>query len=154
MLMSSGDRMRTPQPLYPKLRRQQDETAPQERAERHLAGTACILIVDGVEEEAKLEDYTARGFRVSCRKRPLVGTSVQIALPGCHAVDAVVRWALGNSASCLFQVPVNAELIRRAVDGAALPGAQLMKPGILLEAWRVELRSTYDRPLFGGWCSR
>jgi hypothetical protein len=111
--------MRTPQPLSPKLRRQQFDTAPQERAERYPASTACILIVDGVEEEAKLEDYTARGFRVSCRKRPLVGSRVQIVLPGCQAVDAVVRWALGNSAGCLFQIPVNATLIRRIVEGAA-----------------------------------
>jgi hypothetical protein len=104
--------MRIRQPSFPPRLRQHRDTAPAERAERTSVNIACILLVNGTEEQALLEDYTTRGFRVRCRKTLFVGSEISIVMPGCHPVQATVRWSLGGSTGCLFRVPVNSALIR------------------------------------------
>ena len=111
--------MRTKPPLYPPPRRQHRETEPTTRSERFCADVRCVLLVDGAEEQVFLENYTARGFRVRGARRLFVGSTVSIVLPGCHPVEAVVRWSLGSSTGCLFRIPVNASLIRSAVADEA-----------------------------------
>jgi hypothetical protein len=105
-----------------KLRQQQLDKGPmhfERKPVRTLCRQACILVVDGREESAVLLDYHGRGFQVSTSRPLLVGTRLSLVLPRCFPVEARVRWSLGGRAGCLFEHPVQEDLIRQAIERAS-----------------------------------
>jgi hypothetical protein len=77
-----------------------------------------VLRLEAGDEPAILLDYHDRGFQVSARRTLLVGTRLSLVLPNCLPVHAQVRWSLGGRAGCLFDNPVQEELVRVAIERA------------------------------------
>ncbi len=85
---------------------------------RRPCRVSCQLIVDGSVVNVLLDDYTNRGFRVRTRDRLPVGGDVELKLPNCMPVEAVVRWSLGGVAGCAFKRAVKPDLIELAIETA------------------------------------
>ena len=86
---------------------------------RNDCAIACAVVVPGFgEQPAVLRDYTRRGFQVECGRPLLVGSDIQLKLPGCDPVDAVVRWSVGRAAGCAFHRPVREELLAAVIEAA------------------------------------
>ena len=67
---------------------------------------------------AVLRDYHDRGFRVITEALLPVASPLKLVPPGCHPVDAKVRWSLCGQAGCLFDEPIKEELLTRALEFA------------------------------------
>lgn len=91
----------------------------QERPSRIPCAVACELLAGGIAGPVTLVDFNERGFQILSKRRLLIGTRVELAIPGCYPVDGFVRWSIGDRAGISFKWPVRLEIIAKAVEAAS-----------------------------------
>ena len=78
----------------------------------------CMVVTEAGTVEAVLEDFSYHGCKLSCGKGIIVGSSVEIQLPGCQPVIALVKWSIGGSSGCVFRPRLDEDRLRAALQAA------------------------------------
>jgi len=107
-----------PHPLQRQRQLEKGATQFQRDGDRNPCDVKCSLVLEHGAVEARLRDFSERGFRVSVPVALLVGSEAQLVLPNCMPVQAKVMWSLGGTAGCLFARPIKEHLMRMAIDAA------------------------------------
>ncbi len=94
------------------------ETPMHERSSRTDCAVSCRIGADGRTFPATLTDFNGRGFQLTCERMLMVGAHVELSIPGCVPVAAIVRWSLGGRAGCVFERPVRDDILAMAIDAA------------------------------------
>ena len=82
---------------------------------RHECDAGCVVEIDGIEAPAAFEDFSSFGFKVRCGRPLMVGSTIVLKLKGCEPVEAIVRWAIGGRAGCIFRRRVSEDRVREAL---------------------------------------
>ena len=56
-----------------------------------------------------MRDLSTRGFMAECDQWVEIGSTVSLAVPGIGAVEAQVRWQIGNRMGGMFLDPISLE---------------------------------------------
>ena len=90
----------------------------QERSSRAGCDVPCELTIERETLSVRMTDFHDRGLQLLCDRPLMVGTKVELVIPGCLPVSADVRWALGKRAGCICERPVRGDIIAAAVSAA------------------------------------
>ena len=77
--------------------------------------TAVVIqlrTAEGKVARARLVDYSRSGFGIESRAHVLIGSTIELDLPGAGWVKASVRWSLGNKSGGWFEEEIPAEAAR------------------------------------------
>ena len=85
---------------------------------RNSCAVKCTIVTDAGTTEAVLEDFSHHGCKVSCGKGIIVGSVIEVHLPGCQPVEALVKWSIGGSSGCVFRPRLDEDKLRTALGAA------------------------------------
>ena len=85
---------------------------------RNPCAVKCTIVTDAGTVEAVLEDFSHHGCKIRCGKGIIVGSWIELHLPGCQAVNALVKWSIGGTSGCVFRPRLDEDKLRCALEAA------------------------------------
>jgi hypothetical protein len=85
---------------------------------RNPCAVKCTIVTQAGTVDAVLEDFSHHGCKLRCGNGIIVGTLIELHLPGCEAVKALVKWSIGGSSGCVFRPRLDEDKLRAALESA------------------------------------
>lgn len=80
---------------------------PRRSPRTRVTGSAALRRPDDYEVEVRIRDVSTEGFMAECPDPVRIGSYLSLEVPGVGAVDAQVRWQLGDRMGGQFLDPIS-----------------------------------------------